>query len=510
MFEQYKNLPGHEVILLDGGFRVSETQSVTDTTDTLLLLGTATDGPMHVPVRIRRPMEAEEVFGSYVDEDGRWNGASLVLGFNQAYSGGARNIYLMRITGKHAELVLENEDGEPQLTVQGRYPGEKYNGIAVEVTSTHLKIYAPGTSGPLAEYRLSDFPTYAHLMDAVNADQELHGVTVVLNGTTEGDPVDLAVTPKTNLAGGDDELNLPLGSYENPGTYRGKLATAYEIIRDLDVSIVVPLGVYVTVQESGGSFGGVDYTDAQALVDLLYYMNKNEHPATGVIGASRLNNPTPARIAAYADCLAANPPKLFTNEEDAGRYLSIVVAEPTFFDTKLRLYADSGAALYAGLYSAMPTHHATTNAQIPGTLGLRYSFTLSKLDALNGAGFVTFRNRRGRGLVVTDDPTAAQRDSDYRYLSVVRIVNEVIDTIRQVGAPYTGKPVGGERRNSLITDIQVALESLQRQGKIVDFNFAVRANIQGYLKGELDVELDMVPAFILRRMRITVSLRPTA
>ncbi|MFS8629501.1 MAG: DUF2586 family protein [Limnochordales bacterium] len=214
--------------------------------------------------------------------------------------------------------------------------------------------------------------------------------------------------------------------------------------------------------------------------------------------------------AAFADCLVANPPNLFTNNEDSGRYVSIVAAEPTFFDTRLKVYADSGAALYAGLYSALPTHYATTNVQVPGTLGLRYSFTLSKLDALNGAGFVTFRNRRGRGLVVTDDPTAAQRDSDYRYLAVVRIVNEVIDLVRRVGAPYTGKPVGGERRNALITDIQVALESLQRQGKLVDFNFAVRADIKGYLKGELDVELDLVPAFILRRMRITVSLRPTA
>lgn len=508
MFEQYKNLPGHEVILLDGGFRISEPQ-VSATGETVLILGTAVDGPLNTPIRIRRPLEVEEIFGTYVDDEGRWNGANLVLGFNQAYAGGARSIYLMRINGKYAELSLTNEDSEPQLLVRGRYPGAKYNGIAVEVTSTHLNIYAPGATAPTATYRLSDYPSYAHLLDAVNADQGTHGVVLSLDGASEFDAVDLATLPKTNLSGGDDELNLPLGSYDNPDTYRGKLAAAYDIIRDLDVSIVVPRGVYVTVLESGGNFVGVDYSDAQALADLLYYMNKNEHPATGVIGVSRLNNPTHDRVAAFADCLVAHPPKLFTGEEDSGRYLSIVAAEPTFFDTKLKMYADTGATLYAGIYSALPTHHATTNTQVPGTLGMRYSFSLSKLDALTGAGFVTFRNRRGMGLVVTDDPTAAQRDSDYRYLSTVRIVNEVIDLIRQVGAPYTGKPVGGEKRNALKTDIQVALESMMRQGKLIDFDFEVRADIRGYVRGELDVELELVPAFILRRLRITVALRPT-
>src|SRR5690606_12392661 len=222
MFEQYKNLPGHEVILLDGGFRISEPQ-VSATGETVLILGTAVDGPLNTPIRIRRPLEVEEIFGTYVDDEGRWNGANLVLGVNQAYAGGARSIYLMRINGKYAELPLTNEDSEPQLLVRGRYPGAEYNGIAVVVTSTHMNIYAPGPTAPTATYRLSDYPSYAHLLDAVNADQGTHGVVLSLDGAGEFDAVDLDTLPKTNLSGGDDELNLPLGSYDNPNTYRGKL-----------------------------------------------------------------------------------------------------------------------------------------------------------------------------------------------------------------------------------------------------------------------------------------------
>ena len=514
MFEQYKHLPGHQVTLIDGGLHIQEPTPATAAMERVLILGTATDGPVGVPVRIRRANDVASTFGTYVDETGAYNGATLAMGYSEAYAGGARNIYLMRITGKPAEYTLTDEDDKPQLIVRSAMAGDRYNQMAVAVVGTTLQIWSVADSGnsqPTMAYNLDDYATYRQLMNAFNEDQEVHGAVLVLaENIREDDAVKLAAIMKTNLAGGDDELDLPLGSYDQPGTYRHALGVAYEAIKEGNFSVIVPRGVHVRVPEVGSGFGSPDYTDAEKLGELLLHMNKQEYPAVGVIGVSRLNDPTPAKVKAFADALVNNPPSIIVEGEDAGRYISIVVAEPTFFDANLGVYANDGAAIYGGLVSSLPSHHSTTNTAVPGSLGLRWFFTLSDLDRLTGAGFVTMRHRRNRGIVVTADPTAAARNSDYMYLSTVRIVNEVVGVIRQIASPYIGRPVSGEKRNSLETDIQTALESMQRQGKLLDANFTIDSTIYGFVRGELDIELDLVPPFILRRLNVRISLRPTS
>src|SRR5690606_35757950 len=104
------------------------------------------------------------------------------------------------------------------LIVRSAMAGERYNQMAVAVGETTLRIWSVADSGtwssPTMTYNLDDYATYRQLMNAFNEDQEVHGAVLVLaEGVSEDDEVKLATRVKTNLAGGDDELDLPLGSY---------------------------------------------------------------------------------------------------------------------------------------------------------------------------------------------------------------------------------------------------------------------------------------------------------
>jgi hypothetical protein len=103
--DQYPNLPGHLTEFKDGGLQLTKEVNP-PATDSILLLGTAVDGPIMEPVKVDS-QTYETVFGKVVDEMGIPNGATLCQGFEEAYAAGCRDIRLMRVSGAVASYVLE-------------------------------------------------------------------------------------------------------------------------------------------------------------------------------------------------------------------------------------------------------------------------------------------------------------------------------------------------------------------------------------------------------------------
>lgn len=103
----YPNLPGMLIEFKDGGssLRFDDTEV---NTDSLLLLGTAVDGPVMEPVAVTIDT-AELLFGSDVNSNNVPNGSTLVHAFKQAYDTGCRDIRLMRISGSPATLDLKSK-----------------------------------------------------------------------------------------------------------------------------------------------------------------------------------------------------------------------------------------------------------------------------------------------------------------------------------------------------------------------------------------------------------------
>ena len=101
----YSNLPGHLVEFKDGGLQLTSTTVDTSSSKSLLILGTATDGPINEPVRIDATT-VSQVFGKEVDANGYPNGATLTKYAKQAFKNGFDDVRCMRVTGSQAYTTI--------------------------------------------------------------------------------------------------------------------------------------------------------------------------------------------------------------------------------------------------------------------------------------------------------------------------------------------------------------------------------------------------------------------
>ncbi|MHA2063336.1 MAG: hypothetical protein ACXABY_03025 [Candidatus Thorarchaeota archaeon] len=190
---------------------------------------------------------------------------------------------------------------------------------------------------------------------------------------------------------------------------------------------------------------------------------------------------------------------------DIGKYISVVATYPVLANpSSVSSYAASGAASYAGFYSILPASSAPTNKTI-GNLRLPYRLNASKLDLLAGQHFVTFHQKR-QGVVVSDGPTAARPDSDYKRLSTVRQVKSTVDAVRDAGEPFLGEGMTGSQMAALETAIDRVIALKVKQGILRRGEHQLIVTPQLRVLGQAIVELKLVPAFELRQITVTVAL----
>lgn len=101
----YPNLPGHLVEFKDGGLQLTTDTTVDASAKSLLILGTAFDGPINEPVKIDSTT-VSQLFGSEVNEKGYPNGATLTKYAKQAFKNGFSDVRCMRVTGSLASTDL--------------------------------------------------------------------------------------------------------------------------------------------------------------------------------------------------------------------------------------------------------------------------------------------------------------------------------------------------------------------------------------------------------------------
>lgn len=189
---------------------------------------------------------------------------------------------------------------------------------------------------------------------------------------------------------------------------------------------------------------------------------------------------------------------------DLGKYISVVASYPILANpSRSTAYNATGAGTYAGFFSVLPANSAPTNKLINVTLPFRVNTV--KLDLLAGQRFVTFHTKT-RGIVVSDAPTAARPNSDYRRLSTVRQVKASVDAIRRVGEPFLGEGMTGTLLAGLDTAVRTALQALVKAGVISRFEHQVIATPQQKILGQATIELKLVPAFELRQITVIVAL----
>ena len=167
--------------------------------DRVLLVGTASQGPVNQPIAIATPEDAINMFGS-ADK------GTLVRGFAEAYfaPGGAKDIRLVRISnGDKASLVLNETAGVdenkqtidpisglpiPAMVVTARYPGSIYNLVSFrqEYINGKITIVAYNPISKQESYFVYDpfgqdssaVSDVVGLANAINADANMSSVVV--------------------------------------------------------------------------------------------------------------------------------------------------------------------------------------------------------------------------------------------------------------------------------------------------------------------------------------------
>jgi hypothetical protein len=172
-------------------------------------------------------------------------------------------------------------------------------------------------------------------------------------------------------------------------------------------------------------------------------------------------------------------------------------------------YSATLAGSYAGMISVLSAGNSTTNKLFANIQGLRYEFSIPQMNALAGARYVVAQNKSNRGIVVVDGVTAAQPGSDYCRLSTLRIATAAVHLIRLVCDPFIGGKNNLVMRNSMGTEIDHALASMRKAGDLQDYSFAISSSTADAVLGNAIIELNMVPAFELRNIKLLVSLRAT-
>ncbi len=441
---------------------------------------------------------------------------------------------ILRIWDLAGNLLFSNEPGAEvdagELGVQGDTTGctgdsfgTMYTGIKMSLipstTSATYTVYVPGTDG----LSLTRKQLFEVLQDAYRELETIHADIIV--------PMDIYL----------DDANI----VDNAA------------ISDLTDDY---LTYYKEVEEDDGSYTKTwsdtpttDYHEvnfAYQLANFCYQLTKNEWDCIGIIGvrppASRSHasvtlwvgklptKNTAGTITVNGTGLLGNkfmlgttgraPGFFATNSEfldgtavvdelgnsvDIGKHLSIATLWPVHFnafDVTGYGYLAPACTDYAGLISNLDSKSAPTNKVLNKNIALPAELTKTKLDKLSGAHYVTFQTK-AQGVVVVDAVTAATTASDYQRLTTVRITNDVIRMVRSEGEPFLGEGnTTVHSRQALQSVLEGKLGDMKKLGYLQRYSIAVTATASQQVQGQATVEVILVPAFELRRIRLVISL----
>lgn len=131
--------------------------SLWTTTDSVLIIGTAFNGPVGKAVKIYSPEYAEHMFGHAYDSKTRQE-ASLITGIQDAWNRGARGIYACRVSGKEIYKDYQfRSDTTLKLRVSGLFPSNANKDLALvfdnSIYDMNFTIYKPSDRACILEQK---------------------------------------------------------------------------------------------------------------------------------------------------------------------------------------------------------------------------------------------------------------------------------------------------------------------------------------------------------------------
>lgn len=553
--------PGYTSITRGGKYREALDGPLTNT---LLIIGTAVDGPVNEPVRVIDAGQIERLFGpakytnGYKNPSGvvsqKPNGATIPLAIQQALRTGAREIYVVRATGEYARNATAFSS---KMDLRSTYAGSIYNDVSVTITDNTgaasgtitVTVSQPDVKGGSFSRTFVDATPISEVIDTINGAPE--NVCLYINPNTFSTVLNdgiSTITPGTaSLSGGANQTDaVGEALHGNLALYATKLTAAdtgtFDMIRgkQLPFSEAVLTGLYfddeVVVSDPSKSIG-FDF------VAFLEDMSLNAQPCQGTIACRPTGIVTDAEMLDYVvNSLLSTETGYYSTDRKitkAGAFLNDgyfrITAEGTV-DIGGRLtvcaatdvvwshpdvgrYIDSYHVWLAAARTTIEPERSMMHMPVTGALG--YANTLTKrlanlLSAGVGANYES--NISGKGAytvlvpnqqnlrdqitrVVYDDATASFRDSYFRQTQLMQLTNAIHLDIKNTLWKYFGKSASEVMLAAMNADVKAVLEGY------VETNALDGGDGEGYAvkvmhASKLDKNLGIV--------RVKLHIKPTS
>ena len=217
IFDNEIDLPG-VITQVEADYSYGYDSSLFGTTDSVMIIGTAFNGPVGQPTAVYSPEHAEYIFGGVYDSAKRQE-VSLVAGIQDAWYRGCRTIYAVRIGGKPVYKDFDFKiDTEYKLRVSSMFPSNTAKECYLRYDGTkgleEVTFYKPAERATVAEKKRGLVNSTSAMMkntirlaldNGMTADDRLVDFINLFNSNTFNNVLMLSIVDKD----GNDVTNSP-------------------------------------------------------------------------------------------------------------------------------------------------------------------------------------------------------------------------------------------------------------------------------------------------------------
>jgi hypothetical protein len=432
------------------------------------IVGTAARGPVGQVVALGGYSDALDAFGLYDPLAAprlAGNPLSLVRTLEQAFAGGARSVYAVRIangTPAAAAAEVKTAGDAAGFTMTAKDAGTWGNGIRYTLTQAAaadpwvLKLSAGNTKEEFSGATTGD-------LHAALAASTLVSVGVLANGGAA--PV--AVAASTPLAGGTDGANVSAAD----------LAAGLALLADQPVNIVLVAG-FGADQAKGAVGAHLEATENEGRERIAVLGAKSATLSDVEADVATLND----------DRIVLVAPGLKATDAADGKPVDL---PPSYL-----------AAVVAGKLATLAPHISLTNKTLPidGLLG---PYNTTNYKKLLQERVLLVRQKFGFQVVkgITTENAA------FTQISVRRIVDYAKAGVRLGSDPYIGRLNNARVRAALKATLDGFLSQMVVDEMLVGYELDVSATRAQEIRGICAVTMTLLPTFSIDFIRVTMNLQ---
>ncbi len=446
----------------------------TPATGNIGICGTAAKGVVGDVVALGSYSEAVDAFGAYDpigDPLTADHPLTLVRALEQAYAGGARNVFAVRAANGDpavSSLAVQAEGAQPAFTLSANVGGTWGDLINVATESN--------TVDGSTVWSLT--LTYRNIKEVYRGANvgEIHaqlvdpdrGSSLVVAGTVDNAASGFEVISET-LAGGSNGADVSTAD----------LAAALAALTDEPVNILVVGG------------GSVQAHGNIVLAHLEQTENDGKERIAFLGGTS-------AGTSTAADDLIDDTTAVSDDRVVVCAPGMIATDAPS--DATVTLPPAYTAAMVAGKAATLAPHISLTNKGLPMTPDVRYSSAL--VSRLLGARILMVQQKFGAQVVKAI--TSATKPFDQ--ISIRRTVDYAKAGVRSGSDPYIGRLNNARVRAALKATLDGFLSQMVLDEMLISYDLSVEASRAQEIRGIASVIMTLRPTFSIDFIRVTMNL----